>query len=133
MICDICNKSLDDREGNILTTRQVVLSRGYWNRVFSTWGLVTPMKGPNSIMDQMKQNVYNFVKQMAGSQSNWWVCDECLSNIDLNPEIPRKYALEYLSTGINPSIPGSGPIISKTDILRANQVALREFESFCGL
>jgi hypothetical protein len=124
MACDICSKEMSSNEGYILTTTQVVLSPGYWRRMFR----LLEAGAAGNTRDQAEAALPQFVQRVAGSTTDWMVCEECMNFLDIDHKTPRKYFVEYASTGRAPSIPGSG----KTDLTRVTQVAVNVFETMYG-
>lgn len=100
MKCDICSSEINPRKGFILTTTQVVSDPGYWKRAFQL------MAG---FEDQIENGLPGFIRQMAGSESDWVICDDCMSSLSADKNKSKKYFKEYQRYGKRPNIPGSGP------------------------
>ncbi len=100
MKCDICSSEINPRRGFILTTTQVISDPGYWKRAFNLMA---------DYESQIENGLPGFIRQMAGSESDWVVCDGCMSNLSADKRKAKKYFQEYQKYGKRPSIPGSGP------------------------
>jgi predicted Zn finger-like uncharacterized protein len=111
MKCDICSSEINPRRGYILTTKQIISDPGYWKRVFEL------MAG---FEDQIENGLPGFVQQMAGSESDWVICKECMSSLSANKSKAKKYFQEYQRYGKRPSIPGSGPAMAEQAALVAS-------------
>lgn len=100
MKCDICSSEINPRRGFILTTTQVISDPGYWKRAFTLMA---------DYESQIENGLPGFIRQMAGSESDWVVCDECMSKLSADKHKSKKYFQEYQKYGKRPNIPGSGP------------------------
>lgn len=100
MKCDICSTEINPRRGFILTTTQVISDPGYWKRAFTLMA---------DYESQIENGLPGFVRQMAGSESDWVICDECMAKLSAEKRKSKKYFQEYQKYGKRPRIPGSGP------------------------
>jgi len=98
--CDICSSEINPRRGFILTTTQVISDPGYWRRAFRLMA---------DFENQIEIGLPGFIRQMAGSESDWVICDGCMSQLSADKRKSKKYFQAYQKYGKRPNIPGSGP------------------------
>jgi hypothetical protein len=113
-VCDICNASVREPEGYLLTTRQVVSSPGYWESYFrqhqgqfaSLFEIATYKQFLKADLTVRARLTHMLVEQT----TPWMVCPKC---IELFPEVSRKktraYAEKWWADGKTFRPPGTGP------------------------
>ncbi|MBG0770538.1 MAG: hypothetical protein H0S82_02465 [Anaerolineaceae bacterium] len=101
MKCDICTTEVNPRRAYIITTTQVVGDPGYWKMVYGLMG--------DYSVEQIENGLPGFIKQMAGSESDWVICEDCMSHLSADKNKAKNYFQEYQRYGKRPNIPGSGP------------------------
>ncbi len=119
MNCDVCNQTMDPRKGYILSTSQVAYDPGYWKRAF---GLLSMSA------EQLERNLPSIVRQLSSSQSDWIVCDQCMSFLKADRSTSGGYYQNYVKTGTRPLLPDSGP----ANLDRTAIVASGAFETIFG-
>ena len=124
MLCDICSKPAPRGEGYILTPQQVVYSPAYWEHTFRNF----EQRWSGTPVERIEQNLPLIALHMASKQSNWLVCDECISVLDVDRKQARKYCQEFWATGKVPLIPGAGA----ADGIQAATAAYQGWEKAFG-
>lgn len=119
MICDICSKPTDRKQGYILSTSQVVYDPGYWKRAFT----LRP-----ATAEQVERALPGLIRQMSSSESDWIVCEECMATLKADRSRPARDFQDYVKSGKRPSLPETGP----ADPNRAALVASGAFEAMFG-
>jgi hypothetical protein len=129
MTCDVCSKGCKKNEGHILTTKEVVTSPGYWDWVFRNVGLMIGDPDFSDLETMLISGISDKVFQMAAYKSGWWICNKCMKQMsDIDPNIPRMLAEEYMETGITPFIVKVTPPCDDVDIATALEVAIHAYE-----
>jgi len=105
-ICDVCNRTLSEEEGYLLTTEQVVSCPGYWRKALS--GPMAHMAAAFGHSDDSFKA--GLASQMAAQATPWMVCEECISLFAVDRNEARGYALRWYKSGGQFSPPGSGPV-----------------------
>jgi|GEM_PF-4765091 len=107
--CDVCNADMNNGEGYILTTRQVVASEDYWDGTLAmAASMVKSLSGDTGdVFLQMG------VQQTCAQSTGWMVCESCISRFPkVDRNTARGYAMEFWSRGAQGSYkpPGGGAI-----------------------
>ncbi|HIC88731.1 MAG TPA: hypothetical protein EYP04_04950 [Anaerolineae bacterium] len=92
--CDTCDRRLNENEGYLLTTKQVVVSDESWRRVFLKWKSMYPDSSPDMHL--------SWAFQRASSDTPWVVCENCASMFSFNPTNARNALAKYRQTGEYP-------------------------------
>lgn len=100
MKCDVCSKTASPKRGYILSTAQLVYDPGYWQRAFS----LIPLP-----VEKLDSRLPGFIAQMASSETDWVVCEECMGSLSQDRAQPAKYFEDYVKTGRRPRLPDRGP------------------------
>lgn len=103
MDCDICNVGLDSSGCYFLTTRQVVLSPRYWERVCAQTAQILAAVMPDTDHEAVAAVVFQEHEIYSAQTSPWAVCDSCAPMFEFDQNIAKAHAL----AGTQP--PGSGP------------------------
>jgi len=95
--CDVCGKQINWSDGYILTTKQVVTSFTYWNKIYK--------KNKQMRIDPNGDMVGANITQLSSQTSGWLICESCSNLFDFNKIQARYYAINQIK-----SPPGSGPV-----------------------
>ena len=91
-VCDVCNREIEEPEGYLLTTREVVTSTRYWSAYL---GLLLT-KHPAS---QIQNRLLVVVGRMASSDTPWMVCQNCGEFFSFDHGERRAKARAWRATG----------------------------------
>ena len=75
-VCDSCLASMQEPDGYLLRTFEVIQSPSYWEFTFHRNQLGIDQDGLNKRID--------YFKQIASSQTPWVICDNCISKFDVD-------------------------------------------------
>jgi len=90
-VCDICLTSMNEPEGYVLRTYEIIKSQNYWKFIFTRNSFGTDKEG-------LKQRL-DYFKEISSSPTPWIVCDKCISMFNLkNIEKNKDYINKWIST-----------------------------------
>lgn len=109
-VCDSCNGELDPAAaGYYVTTRDVVLSEGYWASTFAT------LKPIQDVFDmgepQRLQMFQHMVEQSAGQGSAWSICETCSELFIFDRDKARSNAVHNIQPADSGRVDPSGCVL----------------------
>lgn len=88
-VCDCCLKSMEEPEGYLLRTYEIIQSIDYWKFVFKRNRL--SIKG-----EDLNKRVEYFTK-IASSQTPWVICDDCISKFKIDLNLSKAFMVEWIT------------------------------------
>ena len=75
-VCDCCLNPMEEPDGFLLRTFEIIKSKEYWEYAFSENGF--------GITEPDLEKRLDYFKEMSSSQTPWIICDNCISKFDIN-------------------------------------------------
>lgn len=88
-VCDCCLKSMEEPEGYLLRTFEIIQSEDYWRFVFE-------LNGFGTSKEDLEKRL-NYFKEIAGYQSPWVICDACIPKFRTDREYNKILMKEWIS------------------------------------
>jgi hypothetical protein len=108
--CDICEKDIKQGDGYLLTTREVVTSQEYWNKVFSSPSFIAASRLVSASMMDPESYKIQYMSMQTAQKNPWLVCADCVSLFKVDTEKTRQYATQWHDSGGQFTPPGSGAV-----------------------
>ena len=113
-VCDVCGEQVANSEGYLLTTRQVVLNRTYWQFAFShqLQSCVEVARGLVEVEFVQDVNAAKAILVMRQSLQTtpWLACFKCAQLMGVNLSQAGEYAKLWWNSGEHFAPPGNGPM-----------------------
>ena len=88
-VCDCCLKSMEEPEGHLLRTYEIIQSEDYWRFVLELNGFGT---GKEDLEKRL-----NYFKEIACYQSPWIICDDCIPKFNTDREYNKTLMKEWIT------------------------------------
>lgn len=113
-VCDICNRKVPSPDGYLLTTREVVSTPKYWQHYYQYHRAGFQSIGVSSYEDFCRHSLLRLScgDALAGQQTPWIVCENCIAMFDVDREKTRGYAKQWWQSrrAFQPPGTGSAPL-----------------------
>lgn len=137
-LCDVCSDPIDVESSFMLSTREVLLSSGYWRR----WCEITFLGQIAADLDPdvIAQWIDSSLERLADSKTPWLLCLSCVFALATEPAEGQmgdirtnglQRCQQYAATGKVPEIPGLGPL-TEDEAMTARLLAAEVVDSFWG-
>jgi hypothetical protein len=110
--CDACGDEVRYPEGHLLTTRQVVGTPGYWEKLYGMQLESLRSRGISSF-DEFRKNSgvkTEFAERLAGEATPWMICNRCVSMFPVDAEVTHLHAKRWWECIAVYDLPGVGPV-----------------------
>ena len=104
-VCDVCDKTLGEREGYLLTPLEVLSTPGYWQKIFCDHDSIQAALGKSNVLTKTE-----LASRLAAQAAPWMVCNDCIHIFSVDKDKAKGYANEWYKTGGMFAPPGSGPV-----------------------
>lgn len=87
--CDCCLKTMEEPDGFLLRTFEVIQSEEYWKFAFG--------RNNFTINDDDLSKRVEYFKEIASSQTPWVICEECITKFNVDHENSKLLMEEWIS------------------------------------
>lgn len=96
--CDICSKKMTLSDGYLLTTKDVVVQKAYWEYAFThQWGYVHDLGGTNADPEMKTRFLANLLINQINQNTPWSICETCSNFFTFDKKTAKKYAQKNIS------------------------------------